>query len=247
MIPTIEIHNENRPSQPTVRLSETTPGSIWQYTGVAIGRASNTVQRHVVSDLNTAAELAAAALAKKVSSRNIHVELIINPLIPPVNVANDQILPLVTAIAENASASVEPGPGTVTLRTWASDKFVGVDAIGMGGILPSPIRENLTRPGFTTRIGDWDTGFGLHSAMEAAIAIAARIELFEPDGSVGFRLAIPLKQGSPLEPSELRTAIAEPDVSPTGLTLTETDQLSCHMLPYLEGRNNVFSDGIIQA
>jgi hypothetical protein len=142
---------------------------------------------------------------------------------------------------------VEPGPGTVTLRTWIEDRFVGVDAVGRGGILPSTIRENLARPGFTTRVGDWDTGFGLHAAMEAAVSIAARIELFEPEGSVGFRLAIPIKQGSPLEPSELQTGLREPESTTGGVFLDDTDQLSCQVLAYLESQRNVYNDRIIQA
>jgi len=246
MIPLIEIQQDKETANPIVRLSETTPGSVWQYTG-ALNTFDCSNNRRAVFDLNSAAELAAAALAKKVSSRDITVELIIDPLIPPLAVTNKRILPIVQAIAENASASVEPGPGTVTLRTWFGDKFAGVDAVGMGGILPTTIRENLVRPGFTTRVADWDTGFGLHAAMEAAVSIAARIELFEPEGSIGFRLAIPLKQGSPLEPSELRTALIEPNTDVEGLSLTDTDQLSCQVLAYLESKKNAFNDGIIQA
>ena len=247
MIPLIEIQQDKTPSGPIVRLSETAPGSVWQYTGRALSAFNSVSNRSAIYDLNAAAERAASLLAQKVSSRNITVELIIDPLIPPLNISSSRILPILQSIAENASASVEPGPGTVTLRTWCHDKFAGMDAIGMGGILPVAIRENLSRPGFTTRIADWDTGFGLHAAMEAAISIAARIELFEPEGSVGFRVAIPIKQGSPLEPSELRTALTEPEPARDGLVLSDTDQLSCQVLAYLESQKDVINDNIIQA
>jgi hypothetical protein len=247
MVPLIEIQKEKTPTHPIVRISETIPGSVWQYTGAALSALDGSPDRRASHDLNSAAGIAASRLTDKVSSRGITVELIIDPLIPPLGVENRRILPIVMAIAENASASVEPGPGTVTLQTWLTDKFAGVDAVGMGGVLPFPIRENLTRPGFTTRIADWDTGFGLHAAMEAALSIAARVELFEPDGSVGFRLAIPIKQGSPLEPSELQTGLTGPESEHRGITLRDSDQLSCYMLAHLESQKNVFNNGIIQA
>lgn len=247
MIPLIEIHQEEIPSSPIIRLAETMPGSVWQYTGCALSTLSESGSQLACNDLNAAAEMAASRLARKVSSRDISVELVIDPLIPPLGITSARVLPLLNAIAENASASVEPGPGTVTLRTWFGDKYAGVDAVGMNGILPSTIRENLTRPGFTTRVAEWDTGFGLHAAMEAALAIAARIELFEPDGSVGFRLAIPIKQGSPLEPPELLTGIEEPGDRTGGMAMSDSDQLSYQLLVNLESRKNVFNDGIIQA
>jgi hypothetical protein len=245
MIPLIEIQTEKRPSHPVVRLSETAPGSIWQYTGACI--ATEDLRGRPRHDLNRAAEIAATALAEKVSARNITVELVIDPLIPPLSVANERILPIVTALAENASASVEPGPGVVMLRTWLADKFAGVDAVGMNGYLPSAIRENLTRPGFSTRVADWDTGFGLHAAMEAAVAIAARIELFEPDGSIGFRLAIPVKQGNPLGPSEIQTGLVEKETTTGGVILTNPEELSYQLLANLWSDQNVFTDGAIQA
>lgn len=243
MIPLIEIQKEKQASQPIVKLSETTLGSIWQYTGMCLNSGERTGRS--CQDLNRAAEIAAAALAKKVSDRNITIELIIDPLIPPLGVANERILPIVTDIAENASASVEPGPGTVILRTWFSEKYAGVDAVGMNGFLPNTIRENLTRPGFSTRVADWDTGFGLHAAMEAALSIAARIELFEPEGSVGFRLAIPVKQGNPLNPPEQECALQDPESTDGGPIDPET--LSYQLLTNLWSQQDVFNDGTVQA
>ena len=245
MIPLIEIRKEKKPSQPIVKLSETVPGSIWQYTGMCMDRGDHAPRP--CHDLNRAAEIAAAALAKKVSDRRISVELIIDPLIPPLGVANERILPIVTAIAENASASVEPGPGTVILRTWFSEKYAGVDAVGINGSLPTTIRENLTRPGFSTRIADWDTGFGLHAAMEAALSIAARIELFEPDGSVGFRLAIPVKQGNPLNPPERECSLQEPEATDSGAGPLDPETLSFQLLTSLWSQKDVFNDGTVQA
>lgn len=243
MIPLIEIQKEKQPSQPVVKLSETAPGSIWQYTGMCLDSGES---ERPCQDLNRAAEIAAAALAKKVSGRNITVELIIDPLIPPLGVANERILPIVAAIAENASASVEPGPGTVILRTWFSEKYAGVDAVGMNGSLPNTIRENLTRPGFSTRVADWDTGFGLHAAMEAALSIAARIELFEPEGSVGFRLAIPVKQGTPLSPPERECALQDPESTDDGGPI-DPETLSYQLLTSLWSQQDVFNDGTVQA
>ena len=230
-----------------MKLTETAPGSIWQYTGCCLTDIGEAEERKIEQDLNRTAETAAQALQRKVSSRNIDVELVIDPLIPPLGIDSGRILPIVTAIAVNASASVEPGPGTVTLSTWWHDKHAGVDAIGRGGIVPWEIRENLMRPGFTTRVAEWDTGFGLHAAMEAALAIAARIELFEPEDAVCFRLAIPLKHGTPLSPPEAMVGIGGDDAACRGSALSMGDHdLNLELLMSLKGSADV-QPGIIQA
>jgi len=118
-------------------------------------------------------------------------------------------VPILTSIAENASASVEPGPGTVHLRTWCTDKFVGMDAIGRNGSVPEAVRESWTLPGFSTRVAEWDTGFGLHAAMEAATAIAARLELLDERDAVAFRLAIPIAPETPLPSAEAKVGVPE--------------------------------------
>ena len=247
MIPLIDIQDNKEVAQPIVRLAETLPGSVWQYTGsVCEPEGINALNKRHYYDLNRAAEIAAAKLAAKVSRRDITVELIIDPLIPPLSVDNARILPIVTSIAENASASVEPGPGVVTLKTWLADNFAGVDAVGRNGCLPLAIRENLTRPGFTTRVAEWDTGFGLHAAMAAAVAIAARIELLEPEGSVGFRFAIPIKNRPPTNPPELTTALIEPSQSENAL-LTHSNPLSFSLLGSVEIEHGILNDGIVQA
>ncbi len=199
-IQTIRIDEQGHPGRPIVRLAGPAPGSIWEYSGFNIRPWGDTAPGEGRRDLNSISQAAAKLLAEKVAGRGVRVELIIDPLLPPLNLEMERLVPIVTAIAENASASVEPGPGTVILRTWWHDKHIGIDAIGRGGSVPEPIRQNLMRPGFTTRVAEWDTGFGLHAAIEAAQALAARVEFFEPDNGVGFRLVIPMKAGSPPSP-----------------------------------------------
>jgi hypothetical protein len=243
----IELADEFLGAQPSIKLAETALGSIWQYTGLSLTDIGCSPGSRSEQDLNRATERAAQVLQQKVSSRNIDVELIIDPLIPPLGIENGRILPIVSAIAENASASVEPGPGTVTLSTWWEDRYAGVDAIGQGGILPYEIRENLMRPGFTTRVAEWDTGFGLHAAMEAAAAIAARIELMEPDEAVCFRLAIPLKRGTPLSPPEISVGlIGEGMGSSVRAGASEDPALNYQLLASLRGSEDDHA-GIIQA
>ncbi|MCP4601870.1 MAG: hypothetical protein GY847_15380 [Proteobacteria bacterium] len=201
-IRTIVIDEKPKSMQPIVKLSSFPPGNVWDYAGFMFSPFCEQNIRQAYQDLNTASQAAAKLLAAKVSGRQVRVELIIDPLLPPIKVEKDLLIPILSAIAENASASVEPGPSTVILRTWWRDRYAGVDAVGIGGCLPDEIRHNLMRPGFSTRVAEWDTGFGLHDAAEAAQILAARVELFEPEDGIGFRLAIPIKGDSVLDPAE---------------------------------------------
>ena len=89
IVPTIEIGNETESFQPSMRLAQTSLGSIWQYMGCCLNSLGDTPEHKVERDLNRAAERAAQALLKKVSSRNIDVELVIDPMIPPLNIDNE--------------------------------------------------------------------------------------------------------------------------------------------------------------
>ncbi|MCP4679852.1 MAG: HAMP domain-containing histidine kinase [Deltaproteobacteria bacterium] len=201
-IQTIIIEDRAKKARPIVKLAGPPPGSVWEYSNLAFPTLGGQDIEAADKDLNMACQSAAKFLAEKVSDRQIRVELIIDPLIPPLNIETERLVPIVMDIAENASASVEPGPGTVILRTWWRDQHTGVDAVGLNGVIPSAVRQSLMRPGFSTRVADWDTGFGLHAAVAAAEAIAARVELFEPNDGIGFRLAIPIRSGTPLSPAE---------------------------------------------
>ena len=243
----IEIGAAGSAAQPIVRLTEPAPGNLWQYIGACMGTIDDHREYRKIHDLNRAAEAAAAALAEKTSSRNIRVELLIDPLIPLLPVEMDKVVPILTSIAENASASVEPGPGTVLLKTWCTDSFVGMDAIGRDGSVPEAIRASWTLPGFSTRVAEWDTGFGLHGAMEAAAAIAARLELLEDSSAVAFRLAIPIKPETPLPSAE--AMVGPPDDGNTGNRMPPVDE---EMPPYtllggFGGQEDVRYDGIIHA
>jgi nitrogen-specific signal transduction histidine kinase len=198
-------------------------------------------------DINRAAETAAAALADKVASRNISVELRIDPVLPPVGIEIARIVPILMLIAENASASVEPGPGTVILQTWCTDKLIGVDVVGQNGVVPKEIRDSWTLPGFSTRVADWDTGFGLHAALEAATAIAAKIELLELLDAVTFRFAIPLHAKMPFPSLEAEVGIPDSGNKSGETAEVKGDLPSYTLLGLMGGTTDVFEHGIIQA
>ena len=201
------IINENKgvATQPVVRLASHNPAALWQHVGYCVEAASRgETSAGEDRDLNRAAQLAAQLLLEKVAARGITVEVVIDPFILPTNTTTRRLVPLILAIAENASASVEPGPGTVVLRTWWRRGYAGVDAVGIGGSVSADVRKNLMRPGFSTRVAEWDTGLGLHEANTAARQINGSIEVFDPkeEEGVGFRLAFPLKAGSHADPAE---------------------------------------------
>jgi hypothetical protein len=204
-IQTIVLTNDNRKAELKVRFASLPSSEFWQYGGglsddakIGCGIADG--------DFNRVAQAVAARLAEKVANRLVDVELVIEPVVPTVTIPDARFIPLVLAIAENASASVEPGPGKVQMITWWRGRTIGIDAIGVGGTVPAIIRANLLSPGFSTRIADWDTGFGLHDAAVAAAACGASIEVLDaPEGAV-FRLAVQLGRGTPMTPPERETS-----------------------------------------
>ncbi len=210
-IQTIKINEMVEEPKPTFRLARTPIGSVWQYVGFAVLPVDETNDQAMVQDLNRAVQLAASRLAKKVGGRDVEVEMVIDPLLPPMWIPEKDILPIAEAIAENASASVEPGPGVVVLRTWWNDKHMCVDAIGKNGRIPNEVKKNIMRPGFTTRVADWDTGFGLYQASIDASSFSSQVELLETNSGVGFRLSIPLRPGSPISGPEAMVGLMDLD------------------------------------
>jgi hypothetical protein len=208
-IKVIEIKNDCEIFNPVVKLANVPFSSLWQYVGKCMSDIYNNNSGETGQDLNYATQKAAQRLSEKLSRRNIKIEVIIDPLIPVSGISVNQLTPLIVAIGENASAAVEPGPGTILLKTWRQKRHIGVDAIGLDAVLPDSIKENLMRPGFTTRAGDWDTGLGLHEVSVKAAKIDGRIEFFEPrdDKGAGFRLSMPLGRGQHRESPEKEIAI----------------------------------------
>lgn len=207
-IQTIRIDSEQPNLPPTVRFSHTPIGSLWQYFGVGVDEVDGS---RADRDLNHIVERAAIELSAKVSTRQVKVEVIIDPVLPLLAIEAEQLLPVIAALADNASASVEPGPATVVLRTWWEGDRIGVDAVGVGGHIPQDILSCLLRPGFSTRIADWDTGFGLHDAVLAAQALASKVDIIDSEQGVAFRLTVPLRRGTPLSPPEKILGLTDSD------------------------------------
>lgn len=206
---TITINSSKKIESPDVRLAEVPTAGIWQYVGSCLDYTQDSSDG-IIRDLNHATQAAATKLAEKLSLRNISIEVVIDPLIPPTSVSFSQMVPLILEIGENASAAVEPGPGKVVLRTWWKGGYAGVDAIGQDAIIPEVIKRNLMSPGFSTRAGDWDTGFGLHSANERAKEMNGIVEYFESDeNSAGFRFAVPIKAATSAGSPEVELGIPE--------------------------------------
>ena len=206
---TITINAKTKIESPEIKLAEVPYAGIWQYVGSCLDYTTDSTSG-VIRDLNHATQAAANRLAEKLSLRNISIEVLIDPLIPPTSLAFSQMVPLIQEIGENASAAVEPGPGTVILRTWWKGGYAGVDAIGKDATVPDVIKRNLMAPGFSTRAGEWDTGFGLHAASERAKELNGIIEYFEnEDDGAGFRFAIPVKMASSAGSPEAQVAVSD--------------------------------------
>ncbi|MBN2528289.1 MAG: hypothetical protein JXR76_17990 [Deltaproteobacteria bacterium] len=218
---TITINALTKIESPEIRLAEVPYAGVWQYVGSCLDYSTDETSG-IIRDLNHATQAAANRLAEKLSLRNISIEVVIDPLIPPTSVSFAQMVPLIQEIGENASAAVEPGPGTVVLKTWWHGGYAGVDAIGKDAKVPEVIKKNLMAPGFSTRAGEWDTGFGLHAASQKARELNGIIEYFEnEEDGPGFRFAIPVKMassaGSP--EAELGIPLFQADKPKTSLEL----------------------------
>ncbi len=205
-VQTIEINQSTPFVAPKMRLTGTPLANVWEYVGYSL-RSEGTDGRAGRRDLNQIVQIAAHDLAQKVTGRSVSVELEIDPLIPELSAFDETVLKICRQLADNASASVEPGPGTVVLRTWWKGRHVGIDAVGLGGTIPREIRDSILRPGFSTRVASWDTGFGLHDALCSAGAIGARINIIPDKDGVRFRVAIPLKTSTPKLPPEKQVAL----------------------------------------
>ena len=234
---TITINASTKIESPEIRLAEVPHAGIWQYVGSCLDYSTDG-SSGVIRDLNHATQAAANRLAEKLSLRNISIEVLIDPLIPPTSLSFAQMVPLIQEIGENASAAVEPGPGTVVLRTWWKGGYAGVDAIGKDASVPDVIKRNLMAPGFSTRAGEWDTGFGLHSASERAKALNGVIEYFENEETgAGFRFAVPVKMASSAGSPEAQVAVPEYEAPSNEMVLdpnwyfpaiTESTEVNCH-------------------
>ncbi|MCU0662999.1 MAG: hypothetical protein MUC50_11815 [Myxococcota bacterium] len=198
-IQTIHIDSEQPTLAPVLRFSRTPLGSLWQFFGNGVDEQEGD---RALRDLNHVVERVALQLSEKVSSRQVKVEVVIDPLLPLLAIDAMKLLPIVSALADNASACVEPGPGTVVMRTWWQGDHIGVDAVGIGGHIPDDIRASLLRPGFSTRVAHWDTGFGLHDAAATAQSLATTVEVWDSEQGPAFRLSVPLRKGTPLSPPD---------------------------------------------
>lgn len=233
---TITINSSTKIESPEVRLAEVPYAGIWQYVGSCLDYSTDG-SSGVIRDLNHATQAAANRLSEKLSLRNISIEVVIDPLIPPTSLSFSQMVPLILEIGENASAAVEPGPGKVILKTWWRGGYAGVDAIGKDSVVPDLIKKNLMEPGFSTKAGEWDTGFGLHAASQRAREMNGIVEYFENEQEgAGFRFAIPIKMsssaGSPesrvdaprFDPPEIQMALDPNWYFPA---ISESSEVSC--------------------
>lgn len=224
-VQTIEINQSTPFVAPKVRLAGTPLANIWEYVGYSL-RSEGADGHAGHGDLNKIVQIAAHDLAQKVTGRAVSVELEIDPLIPSPYPFDDTVLDICRQLADNASASVEPGPGTVVLRTWWKGKNVGIDAIGLGGKIPEDIRQGILRPGFSTRVASWDTGFGLHEALCSAGAIGARIDIIPGRDGVRFRVTIPLKSSTPKLPPEKQVGLDDDTVEGLSTRPPTLDELT---------------------
>jgi len=191
---------ENREDwRPVVKLVGSASLPIWHYAGV-VEELGEGAWMDGASGINRSASMAARDLARKVGDRKVRVELVIQPLMPSIAVHWERLVPIMTAIADNASASVEPGPATVSLCTWWEDSHAGLDAVGHGGCIDPIVRARLMAPGFTTRVAEWDTGFGLFEANALAAQIGASVSMVDSDIDTVFRWTIPLRNATPASP-----------------------------------------------
>ena len=189
----IEIEQNFIKKLPSVRIAGQLSSGIGQYIAshrkdILQGKVKN------IDYLTRATQSAAIRFAEKVSNRKIDVDVLIDPMMPANTLDEKWLASLLCELADNASASVEPGPGKILLKTWFSKKSLGVDVVGINGFIPDIIRKHIMAPLFTTRTMDWDTGFGLYRAVENANRYLGKISIIDDKEDITFRLTLPLKE-----------------------------------------------------
>jgi PAS domain S-box-containing protein len=144
------------------------------------------------ADLNQIAGATARLREHQLGLRNIALTLELHPGVVPVLVNREEIQQVVLNLVMNAEHAIGDAPGSIIIRSHASDRAQTLQVIDDGPGISAELRGRVFEPFFTTKEVGKGTGLGLSIALGIATAHGGRLELC-PSGRGGacFQLTLP--------------------------------------------------------
>ena len=165
------------------------------------------------ADLNQIARAAARLREHQLSLRNIVLKLELHPGVLAVLVNREEIQQIVLNLVINAEHAIGDAPGSVTIRTNATEHAHMVQVIDDGPGISAELRGRVFEPFFTTKEVGEGTGLGLSIALGIATAHGGALELRPSEKGACFQLTLPAHA---LAPERGLTRAAAPDPATRG-------------------------------
>lgn len=153
--------------------------------------------RPALSDINTIIEHGLALVAYQYERRdNVHIRTVLAPDLPPGLWEPNQITQVLINLLTNARDALQPGGGTITIRSWQQEMhggtrvFLSVEDTGPG--IPPEILPYIFRPFFTTKMAGEGTGLGLSIASDIVARHQGKLRAETlPGGGACFTMELP--------------------------------------------------------
>jgi PAS domain S-box-containing protein len=142
-------------------------------------------------DLNEIVRAAARLREHQLPLRNISLQLDLHPGVMGVLVNREEIQQIVLNLVLNAEHAIGDAPGSIIVRTRATDRTHAVQVIDDGPGISAELRGRVFEPFFTTREVGEGTGLGLSIALGIATAHGGGLELCPSEKGACFKLTLP--------------------------------------------------------
>jgi PAS domain S-box-containing protein len=196
-----------------VRQEATRAGQIVRSLLAFIRRSS---PDRAAADLNQLARATAQLREHHLAQRNIALRQELHPGALTVVVNREEIQQVLFNLVHNAEQAIGDAPGTIVIRTNASEHAHTVEVIDDGPGITPELRGRVFEPFFTTKDVGQGTGLGLSIALGIATAHGGSLELCPTPRGACFRLTLPAK--AIVKPAEPATLSAGPGPAATGAT-----------------------------
>jgi len=161
------------------------------------------------ADLNQIARATARLCEHQLALRSISLQLDLHPGVMPVLVNREEIQQVVLNLVMNAEHALGDAPGSVTIRTNATEHAHTLQVTDDGPGISAELRGRVFEPFFTTKEVGEGTGLGLSIALGIATAHGGGLVLC-PSDSRGACFQLTLPAHAVVLPAESAGATAEP-------------------------------------
>ena len=161
-----------------VRQEATRAGQIVRNLLAFVRRGSSD---RTTADLNLTARATANLREHQLAIRNISLKLDLQPGALPVLVNREEIQQVVLNLVLNAEHAIGDVPGSITIRTFATERTHVLQVADDGPGISAELRGRVFEPFFTTKEVGEGTGLGLSIALGIAKAHGGSLELCPSD------------------------------------------------------------------